>query len=241
MAMGPRQTGGQNNRRGNRYEDFFATYKLLESIPGHIDRNENIRLKEQVGTPIDDLFVETANVDYYHQLKSGLQTTWGQKGGKLEQEFRAQHAECKTKNKKYKLVLVVRDEARRKLLAENIPKGLKSVTKVFVFPPLARPSELVRQRRLLRRILSDISASTIYSESEHQIIVNGVYAAWIDHEPDMDGFCCLRRLMTTIRQSYERCRIHAEWTHRPNTWPAAEAILNQIPGFSWTVERGYFE
>jgi|GEM_PF-1915890 len=241
MSTGPRQTGGQNNKVGNRYEDFFAAYKLLEGIPDYIDYARDIRLKEQTGSALDDLLLETVEVDYYHQLKSGQQTTWGRASGKLEKEFRDQKKECKAKAKKYQLVIVVPNEARRVSLADNIPHGLKSVTRVVIFPRVKNSGQMARQGGRTRDILTNISASTIYGQSEYQIIVETLLTRWVNHEEDADGFCCLGRLMAAIGTLNTNCRIRTDWPHQPSAWGIAQDVLNKIPGFTWTVDRGYFE
>ncbi len=245
MSSGPRQTGGQNNKRGNRYEDCFATFKLLEGVADLLDLGRSIRLREQVNASIDDLLVETLDKDYFHQLKSGQQTSWGLRGGKLEKEFLDQKNDCEARkqqnNRDYKLVIVVPSNERRSRLEDSMPIDLKAVTSVVVFPQLSKPHELVRQHSEASRILTNISAKKTYSESEAQIIVSSVYAAWIDHKPDRDGFCCLDKVIKTIQKSFVSCRIRTDWKRKPKTWKEAQAVLAKIPGFTWSVGRGYFE
>lgn len=64
--------------------------------------------------------------------------------------------------------------------------------------------------------------------------------AWWDHEPNDEGFCKLEDLLGKILEMGIG-RLRHEWTQRPQEWSTCSAILEQIPGFRFTVDRGFLE
>lgn len=240
MKETPRKIGGDNNKRGNRYEDFFVLFRLIQFAPRVISGGAMIRLKEQAGSPVDDLLLEEPEAFHYHQLKADKSITWGESAQKLEREFLAQKAECESVQQPFKLMLVVRDEGRKQSLAEKMPEALTSCTTVFQFPELARPSDLALRRDILGETLKEIRASRADSVTEDQHIVRAFHIAWVDHEPDTEGFCVLGGVIDKINE-WRIGRLRHDWDNRPEEWGEAEKILASIPGLHWWADRGYFE
>lgn len=111
MSTDPRKIGGDNNKRGNRYEDLFVIFRLLEYAPSVILDGCPVRLKEQAGCHVDDLLVVTPKLHRFHQLKADKAITWSAKGNKLTKEFLAQKAACQQIGRACELVVVVADPA----------------------------------------------------------------------------------------------------------------------------------
>src|SRR5688500_13325189 len=114
MVKDRRKIGGVSNKRGNRYEDYFAVFRLMQWAPKVIDKGSVVRLMEQAGCPVDDLLLLEPRSHHYHQLKADKSITWGEAKGKLREEFREQRRRCEAAKEKFKLILVVADEARKK-------------------------------------------------------------------------------------------------------------------------------
>lgn len=239
MDARQRKVGGDNNKRGNRFEDFFAVSRLIEYAATVIDSRMLIRLREQAGCPVDDLLLLEPAVAHYHQLKADKAITWGEAGRKLELEFLAQKEQCQTAQIDFRLVVVVADPDRKKSLTEDMPADLADCTSVLLFPRMARPSDLALHVNLASALL-DLSAGRRTSVTEFQHIVRAFHAAWIDHTTDVEGYCVLGDLIASIRK-WGIGRLRFTWVDRPLEWVTAESILNSIPGLSWWVDRGYFE
>ncbi len=238
--MNQRQIGGRNNKQGNRYEDIFATYKLLQFASKHVDQAIDVRIKEQACCFVDDLIIEEPTLQHFYQLKSGGGVTWGAGNGKLEREFRDQFVDCKRRGIRFKLVIVVSDSGRKQSLQINMPRGIKMVTSVFVFPILARPSDLIDHRRIIQNRLKLISASRFDSRAAHQSIVEAFYYDWIDHAPDPDGFCVLENVIASIRAK-NACPIRHTWQDNTGKWVQANALLLRISDLKFWTDRGHFE
>lgn len=235
-----RNIGGLNNKRGNRYEDYFAIYRILYYIEYVLFKSSEVRIKEQASCPVDDLVIETPQEDHYHQLKADKKITWGTDSMKLEIEFTKQKEICKRKGRLFKLWLVVADEVRVTSLTLNMPDEIKDVTEVFLFPRLERPSELAQQSQLVKHLLNKIRATRFSSTTEDQNIIFAIYYAWLDHVPDNDGYCLLSKVIENIR-SMKTGRIYCRWEGNSILWEECKIILNDIFGLQYWTDRGYFE
>lgn len=240
MNINSRQLGGQNNKIGNRYEDVFAVYRIICFLPYRLYQYEDVRIKEQANCPVDDLIIKTDSEDHYHQLKADKSITWGEQNNKLASEFIEQMKECQAKGRSFKLWLVVADEDRKKSLDKNMPPKISAVTSVFLFPRINRPSELAMLNGELKSSLEQIRAIRFSSHTEHQNIILETYTAWIEHEPDSEGYCLLSWVINYIRKR-KTARIRFEWTDSTGLWSECHEILKAIPNLQFWTDRGYFE
>lgn len=235
-----RNIGGLNNKRGNRYEDYFAVYRILYYLESVLFEFSEVRIKEQASCPVDDLIVETCKEDHYHQLKANKTITWSAASMKLKSEFTRQKEICERKERLFKLWLVVSDEARVKSLTSNMPDEVKDVTEIFLFPYIERPSELARLNQLVDSHLEKIRATRFSSLTEHQNIINAIYLAWVNHIPDNDNYCLLTKIIEHIRAN-KIGRIYCKWQENPIHWEDCKTILNDINNLKYWTDRGYFE
>src|SRR4051812_38557202 len=83
MNESQRKIGGDSNKRGNRYEDFFAVFRAVQFGP-RVMGGLVVRLREQAGCPVDDLLLVEPQSFHYHQLKADKAITWGEADRKLE-------------------------------------------------------------------------------------------------------------------------------------------------------------
>jgi hypothetical protein len=221
MSENQRKIGGDNNKRGNRYEDFFAVFRLIQFAPKVLKDGLVVRLKEQAGCPVDDLLLVEPKASHYHQLKADKSITWGEADRKLEKEFRAQKTECQKAKCNFKLIVVVADERRRKSLTDNMPADLARCTSIFLFPTLARPSDLALRKDVVGDTLGELCARRSASVTEHQNIVRAFHTAWVEHEPDAEGFCALESVIARIRE-WGIGRLRHDWNDRPEAWGEAD-------------------
>lgn len=240
MSQSQRKIGGDSNKRGNRFEDHFAVFRLVQYALKVIQQGIVVRLKEQANCPVDDLLLEEPEMSHYHQLKTDQAITWGEAGRKMEKEFLAQKAQCEALHRPFSLVVVVSHEGRKKSLTENMHASLAECTIVLLFPVLARPSDLALRRDFVEQTLAELCAGRAAGIAEHQHMVRAFYTAWVEHEPDADGFCVLSNLIAKIRE-WGIGRLRHDWGERPAEWAEAERVLNSINGLRWWVDRGYFE
>jgi hypothetical protein len=59
--------GGRNNKKGNRYEDFFAVARCVELTDRNFDLLDSVIISEQSEDFVDDLYVETPTSREWYQ------------------------------------------------------------------------------------------------------------------------------------------------------------------------------
>lgn len=240
MSEAQRKIGGDNNKKGNRYEDAFAVFRLIQLAPRVARDGIAVTVQEQAGCPVDDFLFREGATRHYYQLKDDLQITWGLRDEKLKKEYVAQKAACDEQGGEYTLTVVVSHAHRKASLDENVPDELKDAVAVLHFPAVRRPSELVRHPDL-REPLVRVSASRAPGGELLRAIVEGFTLAWIEAEPDGEGVCDLGRMIQFLRDrpSCRVCRplpavVHAEWVRFLE-------VLAAVPDLSWHVDGGHFE
>lgn len=236
-----RQIGGLNNKRGNRYEEQFVVFKLLEHAHRlYLDRADWSKFKEQAGCPVDDLLIVDRVGRHYYQLKCSLSITWGKDAGKLKLEFEEQAASCRGEAVPFDLTVVVAHEARERSLTRHRPHSLREVARVLLFPHLTRLTEMPGRVSGVRDYLNTVAARQSESATDHEHLLWAFLNGWSDTEPDVDGFCNLATFLGRIVQM-EIGRLRHDWDPQHAQWAACSRALERIPGFEFTVERGYFE
>ena len=73
--------GGQNNAKGNRYEQFFAVYKLAKFYK--YTKSDELEISSQEKAFVDDLVIlnRSTNTKYSYQLKDSTRVYWNKSKG----------------------------------------------------------------------------------------------------------------------------------------------------------------
>jgi len=237
VSTSQRQTAGNNNKKGNRYEDFFAIERMIELAPVVLE-GVPVTLAEQTGDPVDDLVVREGGSVHYAQLKNDLEITWGADGGKLRKEFVEQKRTSEERGEQFTLTAVVAYDLRKRSLDTHLPTELNGAVTIRWFPEPAKPSELAR-RRECREPLRQVAASQEAGENELIALVEGFALAWIERDygkatdlSDIIGWlrgCPHFRLRRPLP-----VKLHSDW-------PTFLTIIQGIDGMACFWDRGYFE
>ncbi len=126
---------------------------------------------------MDDLYIRENDRHHYYQLKNDAGITWGEKAGKLREEFAEQLEICTADGPDHTLTVVVSHADRKSSLDTNMPSALAKRVTVRHFPAVRRPSELARLPEI-REVLSELSASRTPSEELFSGLAQGFYLAW---------------------------------------------------------------
>ncbi|HEX4606955.1 MAG TPA: hypothetical protein VH092_01995 [Urbifossiella sp.] len=124
MSNAHRKVGGDNNKKGNRYEDAFAVFRLVQLAPRVTDDGVPVTVREQAGCPVDDFVFREGPAVHYYQLKDDQGITWGEGDGKLRKEFVAQKQACESAGEAHTLTVVVSHDHRKASLDGNMPDDL---------------------------------------------------------------------------------------------------------------------
>lgn len=235
-----RQIGGQNNRKGNRYEDAFAVFRSIELAPGVIHLGRSVRLRDQAGCRVDDLLIREESRRHYYQLKDHQTITWDLGKVTLREDFVAQMKQCQSQQEDFTLTVVVSQDHRKQWLDGSMPEKLRGAVTVYHFPAVERISELA-QRQALKDPLRDISASRSPGSSLLHGLVEGFELAWLERERDGDGEADLAQMVAFLRERpHFLVRRPLPQPIHPD-WDRFLGILSGIPDLEYHYDRGYLE
>lgn len=128
--------GGSNGRKGTRYEDFFAGFRVAQVA---VDQLRNLGewpvIEDQVFAFVDDLVLTTSAKSHYHQLKNVADLSWTSGVHSLEVDFQYQVALSAQRNESPAIttLIVSKPEVFDGMLA-GIPAAIKPHSTVEHFP-----------------------------------------------------------------------------------------------------------
>lgn len=127
--------GGSNGKKGARYEDFFAAFRVAQEAVRHmVDPSEWPIIEDQVYAFVDDLVVTSPTQTHYHQLKNTQSLSWTGGEHPLKGDFESQAVLCVScAEAAFLTTLVVSDE---KVFAamQQLPESIAKHSTVELFP-----------------------------------------------------------------------------------------------------------
>lgn len=134
VYLANKHRGGENNRMGNLYEDYYAVFSILREMS---EEHGDTTIAAQVeGAYVDDLLIVYGDNKIYHQLKNNANLSWGNMShGNLKYDFLMQARFSESCSEKYFLKLVVTNNFDH--LERSLPDDLKKVASVEFYPMLA--------------------------------------------------------------------------------------------------------
>lgn len=85
-----------------------------------------------------------------------------------------------------------------------------------------------------------LAAARTLSPSGREEFVEAFHSARLNSAQDDEGFTVLAQLVNKIR-SQDWVKVYTPWNEALEGWSEAKATLQEIPGFRFWVDRGYFE
>jgi len=218
--------GGRAGGAGTRYEDWYATFRLLLAARTHVTGGPDIAVETQATAFVNDVVVHDSVVDYC-QAKTSPTVAWD---AKLRRQFRLQHRLCRARQESHGLRLVTPHPERLKRLRRTRPGSVTKVTGIEVFPqvpPWDSSSPAIPT-------LLELSADAQAGPSQVEALAKA-YASALVSTPA--GQRCLASAATEAVRALPTPLVRST-AQPPTNWPAAAAILAAIPGLSVVVDRG---
>ena len=241
MSEARQRTGGQSNRKGNRYEDAFAVFRSIQLAPDVIHLGRSVRLRDQAGCPVDDLLIREESRRHYYQLKDHQTITWDLGKNTLREAFLAQMEQCRSRQEDFTLTVVVSNDKRQQWLDDNMPDELKGTARVCHFPAVQRPSELA-QREELQDPLRNIGAIRSPGRALLHGLVEGFELAWLERALDGDGDADLGQMVAYLREHHPHFLVRRPLPDPIHpAWDRFLEILSGIPDLEYHYDRGYLE
>lgn len=172
--------GGDNNCKGNIYENFYATYCIALFINSHITQLESVRFSSQLEECfVDDLLIEDVNTTHriYHQVKDVKDLSWKTK--RLQSDFKRQMEISSEKGENFELKLV---HSNPVAMVTPIPKAIVSSTSVSSFPAERSLNRLILSYPPFKDAIQNITASGEAKDDELLGIAETILGIWTGRE-----------------------------------------------------------
>lgn len=170
--------GGENNQKGNLYEDFYAVYQIVSCIANYKTSRDDVAFQTQlIDTYVDDLLIAHPSNNVYHQLKDTETLTWySGRSRTILSDFEHHIVDCKERDENFALKLVYSAVGSK---VSDIPESIKDYTSVENFPHADDLNHLILVGGEFRRSLSLISAKGGASTDDELLTIAMVFlGAW---------------------------------------------------------------
>ena len=174
--------GGNNNSKGNVYENFYATYCIALLINSHISQLDVVYLTTQLeGCFVDDLLIEEQDKDtahrIYHQIKDVKDLTWKTK--RLQHDFERQMDISSEAGENFELKLV---HSNSSSTVTPIPEKIAACTSTCFFPAEKSINQLILSYSPFKDAIQNISASGRAEDDELLGIAEAILGVWMSRE-----------------------------------------------------------
>ncbi|WP_019501299.1 hypothetical protein [Pseudanabaena sp. PCC 6802] len=234
--------GGVANQKGNTYENFFAICQIVLIAPRVIESGEEIYLASQVTAFVDDLIVDLgADTSLQHfQLKNSPTVSWGTNTSKVRiaYDFRQQkylNTEVKCRNSE--LFLVVSSEDLQIRLADSMPSDLKNYSHVAFFPYLPTVDELLQAHDAFRQAIAYLTAFEQPTRDKIECVAKVLLGAWVASDKTRITVLDILKSAQKCQPSFIRSFLSDDVISLD---PEVVKVLEQIPGFYFSISRGFF-
>lgn len=234
--------GGQSGRKGTRYEDYFATYRIAEVAAEHAnsdgEKPEWPRIEGQAVGFVDDLVIVTVVDSQHSQCKNSAAISWAGGEHPIADDFEMQRALAMATGKPNPTMeLVVSDSALAEELRKSIPDKIGAYSSVRLFPYATTAHRLVLEDKGIQGTLSHLTRVENPELDELSAAFQAILLSWIE----TDAQCSMGELIDRARkQSPQLLRtfpVTDGVEHLRSEFVTALASVNNL---KYSVKRGFF-
>lgn len=233
--LNKKNLGGQINQRGNTYENYFALFRILQNANKHLLALSTIKYSAQEATFVDDLLVIEGSKRFLYQLKTSKKLSWGSGLIRtLKFDFTIQKKIENFHKRQFELAIVVSYLTLQTNLSTTLPKGLKTCTKVFLFPYHETISKQIQNDNAFKTELETLSALTNPTLDKLEALASCILGFW---EASSKKGIVLSDIIGKVEKigfSFIRPRV----IHTLSSM--SKSILDVIPSFKYLAINGYF-
>ncbi|KAG0194286.1 hypothetical protein DFQ28_000531 [Apophysomyces sp. BC1034] len=234
-----KHTGGTSGKKGTRYEDQFAAFKIAEALANHANAGEDLpHIEEQALGFVDDLVVAAHAATRYFQCKNAVSVVWTGGAHPISEDFKCQIALAEALEKPGPRVeLVVSDDKTAARLAQEIPSDIAEVASVVDFPYFGSINQLVMAHAPLREQLSVLTRKEKPALDDLEGVFGALLLGWIK----VVGSSSVDAIAQAARQqSPQLLRTFPLTDGAEHVLQAFVDALAHIPGLRYSVKRGFF-
>jgi hypothetical protein len=214
--------GGRAGGTGSRYEDWYATCRLLEVALVQLTNGSDSAVEMQAEAFVNDVVVH-GGVTEFCQAKTSPRAAWDTK---LRRQFSLQRRLCRARSQTHRLLLVTPHKGRLKTLRRRKPSGAR-----VIHHPLVPPWD---PKSPAAPVLRDLSAERNAGPSQTEALAKAYSSALLSVAA---GQRCLASAATAAVRTLSSPLVRSS-ASPPATWAAAEPILRAIPGLTVALDRG---
>ena len=227
--------GGSVNEQGNKYEQYFTTYKIIEHLNLYPTKTSLISISAQESAFVDDLLITNNGDRNLFQLKSSKELKWGvaKKMKTLNFDFSIQRRIEIFFKRNFRLCLVVANNSLQTNLTKALPSQLKSCTDIFLFPYHDTIQKQILHDPSFKAELEKLIALSSPTVDKLESLATTILGSW---NATNKKSILLEDLYSRLEQvGYTFIK------HRTiiDIQPLTRDILNQIPDFIYICNNNY--
>lgn len=232
-----KQTGGNSNQKGSRYEDFFSVMQLAELFYTLCtEAQHDSEIQAQASALVDDLLIfdKLKNIKHHFQLKNTSSIKWGDGNKSIGDDFYKQkllNDDAGIENTRTTLVCSNQDKVNE--LTALMPIEIIAFSTVVFFPNVETVNQLLFEHKEFKNRLKTICFS---DESDKlEALATIILGHWCDKKTTI---CSVRVLFSELQNRFPNYLAQIDAVIR--LLPEVDMILSKIEGFSYVLEKGYF-
>ncbi len=229
-----KQRGGAVNHRGNTYEQYFATFKIIESINNYPTTLSQVKISTQTNSFVDDLFILNGVVRHFFQLKTSIKLSWRKGFKSLQFDFLVQKRLELYNKRKFRLNLVTSQLQLKNTLTTSLPSGLKGCTNVVYFPYYESiPKQITNDTEFKKQL---VALCAINSVDKLEALAQCVVGVWVSCDQKNIVLSDILSQVRNMGYSFIKTDVPSYLDQ------STIDILNNINNFNYKINSGgYFE
>ncbi|RAS27942.1 hypothetical protein [Paraburkholderia bryophila] len=234
-----KHTGGTSGKKGTRYEDQFAAFKIAEALADHVRHGRQLPvIEEQALGFVDDLVVADSSATKYFQCKNSASVSWSGGDHPIGDDFKCQIDLATALQKPNPLVeLVVAEAQTAENLADKIPPDIVACASVVHFPYFGSLNRLVLTHAPLREHLLALTRKEKPDLDDLEGAFSALLLAWIK----VVGESSVEAIAQAARQqSPQLLRTFPLTDGEQHLLPQFIDALAGVTDLRYSVKRGFF-
>ncbi len=233
-----KQTGGNSNQKGSRYEDFFSVMQLAQlfQLLTNEDDKDDIEIYAQAEAFVDDLLIkfQKHNIQHHFQLKTSPTVSWGNDLKSISDDFYKQKVLNDNSGIDItRTVLVCSNKEKSARLQKNIPQNIADFSDVIFFPEVDTINHLILIDDQFKALIGQICFSNDIDKLE--ALAKLILGHWVDKKTTLSS---VNEFLSSLEKTFPNYLARSNVAE--NLLPEVERIFSTITNFSFKIEKGYF-
>jgi len=208
---------------------------LFQLLTNENDKQE-IAILAQAEAFVDDLLItfQKHNTQHHFQLKTSPTISWGNSDKSISDDFYKQKILNDDSGiDKTRTVLVCSNEEKTLHLKKNIPLKIAGFSDIIFFPEAETINHLILINNDFKTLIERICFSNDIDKLE--ALAKLIFGHWVDKKTTLSS---VNEFLLSLEEMFPNYL--AKSNVAENLLPEVERIFSMITGFSFKIEKGYF-